>query len=54
MSMLWTTEFPTDLNNEADIKLHKERMAKGATGLALGSGTVLRYVEFAPEYEVRP
>lgn len=51
MSVLWTTQFPTDVNNDADIKLHRERMAEGATGLALGGGTVLRYVEFAPGYE---
>lgn len=52
MAVLWTTQFPTDLNEEADIKLHRERMAQGGTGLALGGGTVLRYVEFAPGYEV--
>lgn len=53
MAVLWTTQFPTDLNDEADIKLHRDRMAQGGTGLALGGGTVLRYVEFAPGYEVR-
>lgn len=52
MAVLWTTQFPTDLNNEADIKLHRDRMAQGGTGLALGGGTVLRYVEFSPGYEV--
>lgn len=52
MSVLWTTQFPTNLNDEADIKLHKDRMAQGGTGLALGGGTVLRYVEFSPGYEV--
>ncbi|PSR90645.1 hypothetical protein BD289DRAFT_460073 [Coniella lustricola] len=51
MSIAWTTQFPSDLNNEADIKLHKDRMAEGKTGLALGGGTVLRYVDFAPNYE---
>ncbi|CAN8102560.1 unnamed protein product [Discula destructiva] len=51
MAVLWTTQFPTDLNADADIKLHRERMAQGGTGLALGGGTVLRYVEFAPGYE---
>lgn len=53
MAVLWTTKFPTDLNDDADLKLHRERMAQGGTGLALGGGTVLRYVEFAPGYEVR-
>lgn len=54
MSVLYTTEFPADLNNEADVKLHRERAAKGpeATGLAISGGTVLRYVEFSPGYEV--
>lgn len=52
MSVLWTTQFPTNLNDEADIKLHRDRMAQGGTGLALGGGTVLRYVEFSPGYEV--
>lgn len=52
MSVLWTTQFPADMNDEADIKLHRDRMAQGGTGLALGGGTVLRYVEFSPGYEV--
>lgn len=55
MSVLYTTQFPPNLNNEADIKLHESRVAKGpeATGLALKGGTVLRYVEFSPGYTVR-
>lgn len=54
MSVLYTTQFPPDLNDEADIKLHESRTAKGpeATGLALKGGTVLRYVEFSPGYTV--
>lgn len=47
MSVLYTTQFPPDLNDEADIKLHQSREAQ-ATGLALKGGTVLRYVEFSP------
>lgn len=52
MSVLYTTQFPPDLNDEADIKLHESRVAQGpeATGLALKGGTVLRYVEFSPGY----
>ncbi|KUI68738.1 hypothetical protein VM1G_04076 [Cytospora mali] len=52
MSVLYTTQFPPDLNDEADIKLHQSRVAKGpqATGLALKGGTVLRYVDLAPGY----
>lgn len=55
MSVLYTTQFPPDLNDDADIKLHESRVAKGpeATGLALKGGTVLRYVEFSPGYTVR-
>lgn len=55
MSVLYTTQFPPDLNDEADVKLHEDRAAKGpeATGLALKGGTVLRYVEFSPGYTVR-
>lgn len=54
MSVLYTTQFPPDLNDEADIELHESRVAKGpeATGLALKGGTVLRYVEFSPGYTV--
>lgn len=54
MSVLYTTQFPPDLNDEADVKLHESRVAKGAeaTGLALKGGTVLRYVEFSPGYTV--
>lgn len=50
MSVLYTTQFPPDLNDEADIKLHQSREPQ-ATGLALRGGTVLRYVEFAPGQE---
>ncbi|ROW08019.1 hypothetical protein VPNG_06066 [Cytospora leucostoma] len=52
MSVLYTTQFPSDLNDEADVKLHRSRVAQGpqATGLTLKGGTVLRYVEFAPGY----
>lgn len=54
MSVLYTTQFPPDLNDEADVKVHESRVAKGpeATGLALKGGTVLRYVEFSPGYTV--
>ncbi|ROW09739.1 hypothetical protein VMCG_02379 [Cytospora schulzeri] len=45
MSVLYTTQFPPDLNDEADVKLHQSRELQ-ATGLALKGGTVLRYVEY--------
>lgn len=52
MSVIWTTQFPSDLNSEADIKQHKDRMARNDTGLVLPGGSVLRYVDLAPGYEV--
>ncbi|KJR83662.1 Cupin domain protein [Sporothrix schenckii 1099-18] len=53
MSVGWTTaSFPCDLSDDRDIAAHDLRMAQGpgATGLVVGGGTVLRYVDFAPGY----
>jgi hypothetical protein len=50
MSVAYTTKFFADVNNDADIRLHEERM-KSALGLVSAGGTVLRFVEFAPGYE---
>lgn len=53
MSIGWTTaKFPADLTDDRDVAAHDARMAQGsgATGLVLGGGTVLRYVDFAPGY----
>lgn len=53
MSVSWTTaSFPADLSDDRDVAAHDARMAQGsgATGLVVGGGTVLRYVDFAPGY----
>ncbi|KAI7126216.1 hypothetical protein KC352_g32041, partial [Hortaea werneckii] len=49
----FTTQFPADLNSNADIQSHDAKMAAagGKLGLVSGGGTVLRYVDFAPGYE---
>lgn len=49
----YTTSFPPDLNNNADITSHDAKMTAsgGKLGLVSGGGTVLRYVDFAPGYE---
>ncbi|KAF7561474.1 hypothetical protein G7046_g2650 [Stylonectria norvegica] len=43
-----TSEFPADLNNEADIKFHQQIAASGSLSLVKKSGTVCRIVDFAP------
>ncbi|KAF7190300.1 Ascochitine biosynthesis cluster protein 2 [Pseudocercospora fuligena] len=50
MSVAYTTRFPADLNKDADVAAHEEKMATGKLGLVSGGGTVLRYVDFAPDY----
>ncbi|KAF2768192.1 hypothetical protein EJ03DRAFT_344133 [Teratosphaeria nubilosa] len=53
MSVAYTTQFPPDLNSDADVKAHDEKMraSGGKLGLVSGGGTVLRYVDFGPGYE---
>lgn len=51
MKPAYTTTFPADLNHDADIADHEKKMASGQLGLVSGGGTVLRYVDFAPDYE---
>jgi hypothetical protein len=48
MSVGYTTSFPADLNGDADVAQHDQKLASGALGLVSGGGTVLRYVDFAP------
>lgn len=50
MSVAYTTKFPADLNKDADVAAHEEKMTTGKLGLVSGGGTVLRYVDFAPDY----
>jgi len=51
MSVAYTTNFPADLNNDADVAAHDDKLASGKLGLVSSGGTVLRYVDFAPVYE---
>lgn len=51
MAVAYTTSFPADLNKDADVSKHEEKMKSGKLGLVSGGGTVLRYVDFAPGYE---
>lgn len=52
MGVAYTTRFPPDLNEDADVKAHDQKMQQsgGKLGLVSGGGTVLRYVDFAPGY----
>ncbi|KAK3675078.1 hypothetical protein LTR78_005012 [Recurvomyces mirabilis] len=52
MSVAYTTSFPPDLNQNQDVQSHDSKMeaAGGKLGLVSGGGTVLRYVDFAPQY----
>ncbi|KAL3460827.1 hypothetical protein BJX64DRAFT_175945 [Aspergillus heterothallicus] len=43
-----TSEFPADLNNDADLRKHKDIKASGKLGLVNPNGTVCRFVDFAP------
>ncbi|KAF2479153.1 hypothetical protein BDY17DRAFT_356557 [Neohortaea acidophila] len=51
MRVAYTTSFPPDLNNDADVAAHEDKLASGKLGLVTAGGTVLRYVDMAPEYE---
>ena len=50
MQPAFTTTFPADLNHDADVTEHEKKMESGKLGLVSGGGTVLRYVDFAPDY----
>ena len=50
MSVAYTTSFPADLNSDKDVAAHEKKMASKNLGLVSGGGTVLRYVDFAPDY----
>jgi len=45
-----TSEFPADLNHDADVIKHEEVLKSGQLGLVNPRGTVLRCVDFAPGY----
>lgn len=50
MKEAYTTTFPADLNADADITEHQNKLKSGKLGLVSGGCTVLRYVDFAPDY----
>ncbi|EHY56046.1 hypothetical protein HRR83_006575 [Exophiala dermatitidis] len=46
-----TSEFPANLNDDKDLKLHDQVMESGKLGLVNPHGTVCRVVDFAPGFE---
>lgn len=46
-----TSQFPANLNDDADIKAHDDVTSNGKLGLVNSNGTVCRVVDFAPGYE---
>ncbi|KAK4893556.1 hypothetical protein LTR27_008023 [Elasticomyces elasticus] len=49
-NLLYTTsEFPPDLNNDKDIKLHNDIKSSGKLNIVNAGGTLMRYVNFAPQ-----
>jgi hypothetical protein len=46
-----TSQFPPDLNQDADIKTHDDLISAKKLGLVNSNGTVCRVVDFAPGYE---
>ncbi|KAL5606310.1 hypothetical protein BROUX41_002725 [Berkeleyomyces rouxiae] len=48
MSVAYTTQFPAQLTDDADVAAHDALMASGRLGLVNPNGTVLRYVDIAP------
>jgi len=52
MSTVYTAPFLPDLNQDADVAAHDHKMEVGGgkMGLVLEGGSVLRYVDFAPDF----
>jgi quercetin dioxygenase-like cupin family protein len=49
-SLLYSTsEFPPDLNDDKDIKLHEEIKASGNINIVNPGGSIIRIVNFAPQ-----
>ncbi|KXG54468.1 Cupin 2, conserved barrel [Penicillium griseofulvum] len=48
-NVIYTTKFPADLNNDADIKTHETLIQSNELGLVNPGGTVCRIVDFAPD-----
>lgn len=50
-SLIYTTsEFPPDLNEDKDIKLHEEMKASGKLNIVQPNGTIIRIVNFGPHH----
>ncbi|CAJ2504721.1 Uu.00g121150.m01.CDS01 [Anthostomella pinea] len=49
-NQIYTTQFPPDLNDNADIQYHDDKITSGKLGLASKNGTVCRMVDFGPQY----
>ncbi|KAJ5179450.1 Cupin 2 conserved barrel [Penicillium capsulatum] len=47
--VVYTSQFPADLNNDADIAAHEQTVQSGQLGLVNPGGTVCRIVDFAPD-----
>ncbi len=45
-----TSQFPANLNNDADIKGHNDLLQKGPPSIVIPGGTIIRCVDFAPGY----
>ncbi|KAK4463631.1 hypothetical protein QBC42DRAFT_337476 [Cladorrhinum samala] len=45
-----TSQFPPDLNSDADLSAHESVVSSGRLGLVNPKGSVLRCVDFAPGY----
>ncbi|KAL1887819.1 hypothetical protein Cpir12675_006405 [Ceratocystis pirilliformis] len=51
LSVAYTTQFPVQLSDDADIHAHDALVDSGRLGLVNPNGTVLRYVDIAPGHE---
>ncbi|KAL1873992.1 hypothetical protein VTK73DRAFT_643 [Phialemonium thermophilum] len=51
MAVAYTTKYPADLNDDADVAAHDARLAQGPMSLVAKGGTLIRFVDFAPNYE---
>ncbi|KAI1341250.1 hypothetical protein F5Y15DRAFT_28789 [Xylariaceae sp. FL0016] len=49
-NQVYTNPFPADLNADADLRFHDDKLASGTLGLATKGGSVCRMVDFSPEY----
>ncbi|KAI1129965.1 hypothetical protein F5Y10DRAFT_141901 [Nemania abortiva] len=49
-NQIYTNPVPADVNGDADLRFHDDKIASGKLGLVVKNGTVCRMVDFAPEY----